>query len=528
MEYFAKLPVGATLHHGTYEIRGVLGQGGFGVTYLGFDLHLQKEVAIKEFFPQTYCTRTSETNVISLASESSRDLINDLKRQFVKEARNIARLDNPNIVRIYSAFEENDTAYYVMDYVKGMTISEVVKLNGPMPADRAKEYINEIGNALEYLHRHRMLHLDVKPGNILIREDGQPILIDFGLSKNYGVDGSMTTKPGAFGLSPGYSPLEQYAMTEVKLSPKSDLYSLAATYYYMLTGVTPPEATVLSPNSLPFPTSVSSNVRDAIIRGMSHAGYRQNSVAGFLEEINTIGGAGYQPESQQAHHNYGPVFNRSRQKRQKDNKIFWIIGLASAAIILFIILLTIFIRSGKSTDERIVAKVTSNFPDNMKVNSAPVEETTPTVETKTFKSETATPKNPYGPFSSKAELTNMLETYIDADGVTRANYVAPTIITDYGTVRKFTRQQFIDEAIRYQNNSLTKLDSQRIYDWSTLKTTPTSDGGVTASFVQTYNKTVDVDGNWVTRQYRLTTEVTFNSAGLITKYKERTKLIDEL
>ena len=180
MEYFAKLPVGATLHHGTYEIRGVLGQGGFGVTYLGFDLHLQKEVAIKEFFPQTYCTRTSETNVISLASESSRDLINDLKRQFVKEARNI------------------------------------------------------------------------------------------------------------------------------------------------------------------------------------------------------------------------------------------------------------------------------------------------------------------------------------------------------------TRQQFIDEAIRYQNNSLTKLDSQRIYDWSTLKTTPTSDGGVTASFVQTYNKTVDVDGNWVTRQYRLTTEVTFNSAGLITKYKERTKLIDEL
>lgn len=281
------LPVGAKLHHGAYLIKGVLGQGGFGITYLAVDVNLQKEVAVKEFFPAQFCGRDQITKSINIGTTGNAEFIEKLKEKFLKEARNIARLNHPNIIKIFAAFEENDTAYYVMELIEGQSLAEKVSLNGELQPSEATNYITKIGEALEYLHAHHMTHLDVKPGNIMIRrEDNSPILIDFGLSKNYDNEGQQTTTT-TLGVSPGYSPLEQYNMTgNATFTPKSDLYSLAATYYFTLVGKTPPEATSILNNPLVFPEWIPPFIADAIRKAMSAStNQRHETVGEFLRQI---------------------------------------------------------------------------------------------------------------------------------------------------------------------------------------------------------------------------------------------------
>ena len=281
------LPVGAKLHHGAYLIKGVLGQGGFGITYLAVDVNLQKEVAVKEFFPAQFCGRDQITKSINIGTTGNVEFIEKLKEKFLKEARNIARLNHPNIIKIFTAFEENDTAYYVMELIEGQSLAEKVSLNGKLQPSEATNYITKIGEALEYLHAHHMTHLDVKPGNTMIRrEDNSPILIDFGLSKNYDKEGQQTTTT-TLGVSPGYSPLEQYNMTgNATFTPKSDLYSLAATYYFTLVGNTPPEATSILNNPLEFPEWMPPFIADAIRKAMSAStNQRHETVREFLHHI---------------------------------------------------------------------------------------------------------------------------------------------------------------------------------------------------------------------------------------------------
>ena len=136
--------------------------------------------------------------------------VSRLKAKFLKEARNIAKFDHPCIIRIHAAFEENNTAYYIMDYIEGHSLSEMVKRFGPIPEEKAVSYIKKVGEALEYVHRHHMNHLDVKPANIMVRDsDGKPILIDFGLSKQYDSEGHQTSTTPT-GISHGFAPMEQY------------------------------------------------------------------------------------------------------------------------------------------------------------------------------------------------------------------------------------------------------------------------------------------------------------------------------
>ncbi len=126
MEYIS-LQIGTTLRGGTYRIDEVLGQGGFGITYLATDLSLDKHVAIKEFFPKDYCDRDSTTSHVTLGTQSTSEFVGKLKSKFLKEAKNIAKFDHPNIIKIHAAFEENNTAYYVMDFIKGESLSNRVK-----------------------------------------------------------------------------------------------------------------------------------------------------------------------------------------------------------------------------------------------------------------------------------------------------------------------------------------------------------------------------------------------------------------
>lgn len=204
------LSSGALLNNGIFRIERVLGQGGFGITYLATDLNLQRYVAIKEFFPKDYCDRDETTSHVTLGNKNTSEFVNRLKSKFLKEARNIAKFDHPNIIRIYAAFEEHNTAYYVMEYIEGESLSSLIKQNGPLRESQALDYIGKVGSALQYVHTRKINHLDVKPANIMLRRnDNSPILIDFGLSKQYDSEGNQTsTMPPGF--SHGFAPIEQY------------------------------------------------------------------------------------------------------------------------------------------------------------------------------------------------------------------------------------------------------------------------------------------------------------------------------
>lgn len=237
------------LQLGKYTIIKTLGQGGFGITYLAEQSNLGRKVAIKEFFLKEHCNRDSETSHVTIPSGGSREMINRFKEKFLKEARTIAGLSHPNIVKIYDVFEENGTAYFVMDYIDNGDLKTLTK-DSPIPENIAAKYISQISDALEYLHRKNILHLDIKPSNILINRNQEAILIDFGISKKYDGGGDETSSTPV-GISKGYAPLEQYNEGVKKFAPSSDIYSLGATIYKLVTGQVPPEAALINEDGLP-------------------------------------------------------------------------------------------------------------------------------------------------------------------------------------------------------------------------------------------------------------------------------------
>ncbi len=276
-----------TILHASYRIERAIGQGGFGITYLATDLTLDRKVAVKEFFPQDYCNRDGETSHITVGSLSACDFVERLKAKFLKEARNIAKFDYPGIIRIHSAFEENNTAYYVMEYIEGASLWDIVKRNGPLDQKQAIEYIKKVGDALSYVHQRLINHLDVKPANIMLRRsDNTPILIDFGLSKQYDQKGLQTSTTPA-GISHGFAPIEQYKAGGVsEFSPQTDVYSLAATLYFLLSGTIPPQASEIIETGLRFPDGFPERLASVISMAMSNPRFnRQPTVADFIAEI---------------------------------------------------------------------------------------------------------------------------------------------------------------------------------------------------------------------------------------------------
>jgi serine/threonine protein kinase len=256
---------------------------------LATDLSLDRFVAIKEFFPKDFCDRDATTSHVTLGTKGSEEFVNKMKAKFLKEARNIAKLSHPGIIKIHAAFEENNTAYYVMEYIEGGSLSEMVKRDGPLSEAKALGYIEKVGRALEYVHARNINHLDVKPANIMIRrEDDEPILIDFGLSKQYDVAGNQTSTTPT-GISHGYAPIEQYNAGGVKeFSPQADIYSLGATLYYLLSGVVPPQATSLISESLTFPVSIPSRLVPIISKAMSPSKKdRPSTVIEFLADLSS-------------------------------------------------------------------------------------------------------------------------------------------------------------------------------------------------------------------------------------------------
>ena len=239
------------LQGGKYQVISLIGSGGFGNTYLATQVSLGRKVAIKEFFMKEFCERDNDTSCVLVPTEASRQLVDRYKKKFLREAQMIASLKNDHIIQIYDIFEENNTAYYVMEYAVCGSLKDKVDIHGALSEDMAIRYISQVSDALSYLHSNNILHLDVKPSNILLDDQDRVILIDFGISKHYDSEGEQTSTTPA-GVSKGYAPIEQYQMGNIKsFTPSTDIYSLGATLFFLLTGTTPPEASIINEDGLP-------------------------------------------------------------------------------------------------------------------------------------------------------------------------------------------------------------------------------------------------------------------------------------
>ena len=274
---------------------------------------LNRKVAIKEFFYKEYCERNETTCNVWLGTQSNHALVERFMVKFLKEGRTISQLEHPNIIRVHDIFKENNTAYYVMDYIEGESLNDMIIRKGALQEKEAVAYIERVADALKYIHQQNINHLDIKPSNIMIRQgDYRVILIDFGLSKQYDALGTQTSTTPV-GISHGYAPMEQYKQGGVStFSPQTDIYSLGATLYKLVTGNTPPQASDVLNDGLPkLPTYLSNGVMNAISQAMQVRKMdRPISVDAFMNILqkysvrNQVVGNSFPPQPQQAsHHN---------------------------------------------------------------------------------------------------------------------------------------------------------------------------------------------------------------------------------
>jgi len=228
-----------TVLTGGFRIERVLGAGGFGVTYLAEQIALSRAVTIKEYFPSDFAARANGIDCAPRSADCASDFQWGLDR-FVDEAQTLAKLDHPNIVRVYDYFRANGTGYMVLQFEEGQSLKSWLKSLGRAPRQAELDTIvKPLLDALEFIHKADYLHRDVAPDNIIIRRDGVPVLIDFGSAREAIIARSKTVSAL---VKPGYSPYEQYAETGKQQGPWSDIYALAATLYHAVTGRRPPDS----------------------------------------------------------------------------------------------------------------------------------------------------------------------------------------------------------------------------------------------------------------------------------------------
>lgn len=229
----------STILNNRYIVGKVLGFGGFGVTYLGWDVKLEQKVAIKEYFPNEFCTRVHGEENLSIYSGSKREQFESGMNKFLSESKCLSKLiDVEGIVKIQDCFEKNNTAYIVMEYLEGQTLKELLEEKKKLDVEEAISVIKPILQALDIVHKEGIIHRDIAPDNIFITKEGQIKVIDFGASR------FATTKHSkslSVILKPGYSPEEQYR-SGGEQGPWTDVYAVAATFYKMITGVTPEDS----------------------------------------------------------------------------------------------------------------------------------------------------------------------------------------------------------------------------------------------------------------------------------------------
>lgn len=260
------------LQGGKYKIVRHISSGGFGNTYEGELTLLHHRVAIKEFFVKDFCNRDAQTSHVTVGTQSKVALVEKLRKKFLEEAATLFSIHHEHIIRVTDIFEENGTAYYVMDFIEGESLQQMLKRRGTLPEEIALVYIRQVADALDYIHSQNRLHLDVKPGNIMVTRQDNAILIDFGASKHYDDESGENTSTLMGVNTKGYAPIEQTTQSFTSFSPATDIYALGATLYKLLTGVTPPDANLLMAEEQtlqPLPSGISASTREAVKRSMS-------------------------------------------------------------------------------------------------------------------------------------------------------------------------------------------------------------------------------------------------------------------
>ncbi len=334
-----------TILKGTYRIVRFIASGGFGCTYEAEHIELKARVAVKEFFVKDFCNRDATTGHISVGTTSKAGLVDKLRRKFKEEARAIWGLRHPGIVRVTDVFDENGTSYYVMDFIEGIPLNDM----GTLPEKTALNYMSQVCAALAYVHAHNRLHLDIKPANIMVDGQGRAVLIDFGASKQYDeVDGQNTSTVSA--LTPGFAPIEQMDNDISTFTPATDIYSLGATLYNLLSDQVPPRASALASMKLPeLPASVTPATRSAVESAMRLNKYdRPQSVAEFqkmLDSETVVASPVQEPASNATKPRVNPDAGRTRPieilkiEKKRSNKGL-IIGLAIglAAVVIAVVL----------------------------------------------------------------------------------------------------------------------------------------------------------------------------------------------
>lgn len=299
------LPNGYLLQKGKYKLKQVIGQGGFGITYKGIwhtevkgslgAMRTEVPVCIKEYFFKDYCVRDAYSFRVKVHSDTGKLLFDKFKEKLIKEAKILSEVHHPYIVNVLEVFEENNTAYIAMEYIAGNSLKDKLAKEGMLPEAEVLRYIHQIGEASQFVHQKNILHLDIKPSNILIDKDNNARLIDFGVSKRYDV-GEQETSTTMLTLSKGFASIEQYDNEGIQsFSPCPDIYSLGATMYNLLTGKIPTESILRATRPLARPRelnpAISEQTEQVILKAMEII--PANRYQSVEEMMNALGGSDY-------------------------------------------------------------------------------------------------------------------------------------------------------------------------------------------------------------------------------------------
>ena len=360
------LPVGSVLRSGKreYRVEAVLGKGGFGITYkvsameqVG-QIPVRVEFAMKEFFMDG-CLRDASGKVST--ADTKGEAADGLK-DFISEARRLNSLCGQcrNIVPVDEVFEANGTACYVMEFLDGGSLADYVKKHGALSVGAAKKILKPVADAVAFLHSNRITHLDIKPGNIMFRSNGEPVLIDFGLAKHYDRRGNATTTVRTLAYSAGFSPAEQYVGLK-QFSPQSDVYALAATFANMLTGKTPPEAIDLEFSLNDWSVCLPEEVRPAVVHAMAYSRKdRTLSVCDFVKELygnepSVVEKPVSQPAAEPTVESKTEVIGEGK----KSTKKWWIIAACVAVAAVVGIVCAKFLSVGEDMEQKTERKTES-------------------------------------------------------------------------------------------------------------------------------------------------------------------------
>lgn len=350
------LPEGAILRN-IYRIDGYLASGGFGKTYLAHNIMFNERVAIKEFFLRGSMMRIDDGKTVYVCNPDEASQVQDYLNSFYDEASRMHNISSPNIVKVHDIFEENNTAYYVMDYIDGKSLDKILEERGrPFTSKEVVAVMTQVLDAMEAIHGMGLWHLDIKPNNIMLDNTGRAVLIDFGTSKQIDLRSGAQITSAAMAFTPGFAPLEQRDYNASLIGPWTDLYSLGATIYNLLTNQDPPtesDINSIGRDAFNFLPDTNESLKTLTMWLMNpyieHRPQSVSDVKGFIKNADFSSEQGVKGKVVTLDlHNMGIDSTQRKKKKRKDSftKTLLVSGVAFLITLLVAIGVIYVVRSG--------------------------------------------------------------------------------------------------------------------------------------------------------------------------------------